>query len=854
MRAPAAALPPRAGDHSQGLTHEEAQRRFQQDGPNELPSQGKRGVGIIAWEVMKEPMFLLLLAAGVIYLLMGEPLDASMLLGFVVIVMATTIVQQRRTERALDALRDLSSPRALVLRDGQRQRIAARELVRGDILVLAEGDRVSADALLRTGDNVSVDESLLTGESVPVRKAPSVNAVDLGEPGGDDRPGLFSGSLITAGQGLADVVATGQRTGLGRIGQALQDVQSEPTSLQREIGRLVRILALVGMSLCVVVVIAYGLTRGGTAAAWKEGLLAGIAMAMAMLPEEFPVILTIFLALGAWRISRSHVLTRRMPAIEMLGAATVLCTDKTGTLTLNHMSVTAVVVDGQRSAISTAETMPANVQQVVKIAARSCKAEPFDPMELAIHAAASGINTTEKSDWTLIREFSLSQQLLAVSRVWNQENGQPFIIASKGAPEAIVGMCRKLSPQERQTILEQASSLATEGLRVLGVAQGQVDADHLPTEHQNLDLEFLGLIALADPLRPTVPAAVAECQSAGIRVVMITGDYPATAQSIARQAGIANGNACITGPELGRMSDQELAQRIRTVAVFARVIPEQKLRIVQALKNDNQIVAMTGDGVNDAPALKAAHIGIAMGGRGTDVARESASLVLLDDDFASIVAAVKLGRRIFDNIKKAISFTLAVHVPIAGLSMLPVFMPSWQLLLLPVHIAFLELIINPACSLIFEAEVAEPDIMQRPPRLPTERLFSLMNVGLSLMQGASVLVICIGVFLLARVDHGADAARALTFTALVCAILAIIVTNRSQRRSIFQILRIPNTAQWWVIAGAAGFLALLLLLPAAQRLCHFAPLHGPDIALAVAAGLACIVWFEVVKAFRRHRR
>lgn len=840
---------PHTTDYRQGLTHEEARRRLQKDGPNELPAQGKRGLGAIAWEVVKEPMFLLLLAAGAIYLLMGEAGDATMLLGFVVLVMGITIVQQRRTERALDALRDLSSPRALVLRDGQRQRMAARELVCGDVLVLSEGDRVPADALFRQGENLAVDESLLTGESVPVRKAPSTSAVVLDKPGGDDQPGLFSGSLITAGQGFAEVLATGQRTALGRIGQALQAVQTEPTPLQQEIRRLVRILAIVGLSLCAVVVVAYGLSRGGSAVAWKEGLLAGIAMAMAILPEEFPVILTIFLALGAWRISRSRVLTRRMPAIETLGAATVLCTDKTGTLTLNQMSVSAVVVEGQRSVLSTASTVPENVQQVLKIAELSCKAEPFDPMERAIHATAP----PRESGWTLVREFPLSSRLLAVSQAWHQAIGQPLVIASKGAPEAISGLCQKLSAEARQAILEQASSLAADGLRVLGVAQGRLAADRLPSEHQDLDLDFLGLIALADPLRPTVPAAVAECQSAGIRVVMITGDYPATAQSIARQAGITNFNECITGPELGHMSDEELARRIRTVAIFARVVPEQKLRIIEALKADHQVVAMTGDGVNDAPALKAANIGIAMGGRGTDVARESASLVLLDDDFTSIVAAVKLGRRIFDNIKKAISFTLAVHVAIAGLSMLPVFVPSWPLLLLPVHIVFLELIINPACSLIFESEAAETDIMQRPPRSPTERLFSLTKIGLSLLQGVSVLVICVGIFLFARVDHGPDAARALTFTALVCAILAIIVTNRSRTSSLFQILRIPNTAQWWVIAGTAIFLALVLLLPAAQRLCHFAPLHSPDAALAVAAGLVCFVWFEAVKAFRRRR-
>ena len=422
-------------------------------------------------------------------------------------------------------------------------------------------------------------------------------------------------------------------------------------------------------------------------------------------------------------------------------------------------------------------------------------------------------------------------------------------LASKGAPEAIADLCH-LPAEQRKSVTREATRLAAEGLRVLAVARGKCRATDLPAEHHGLDLQFVGLLGLEAPLRPTVPAAVAECREAGIRVIMITGDYPATAQSIARQAGLSTPEAVITGPELDGMSDDELARRIKDVQVFARVVPEQKLRIVKALKAHREVVAMTGDGVNDAPALKAAHIGIAMGGRGTDVAREAASLVLLDDDFSSIVAAIRLGRRIFDNIKKAVAIVLTVHVPIAGLSILPVFLADWPLLLLPVHIVFLELIIDPSCSLIFEAEEAEADVMKRPPRRPTERLFSLRTVGMALLQGLSVLGACLGVLFVARVSHTADAARALMFATLVVSFLFVILINRSWTRTIVGMWRTPNPALRWVVGGAVLFLALVLGAPFAQKMFHFAPLHADDLALSLAAGVACVLWFELYKLIR----
>ena len=685
-----------------GLAESEAQQRLQAEGFNELPTSQKRSLPQIMLEVIREPMFLLLVACGSVYLLMGKEhlTDALMLLGFVFVVMAITIVQERRTERALEALRDLSSPRALVIRGGKQKRIAGREVVRGDIIILAEGDRVPADAVLRYSINLCANESLLTGESVAVRKSTLSDSVtETSRPGGEDLPFVYSGTLITSGQGVAEVLATGAKTELGKIGKSLQSLEQEKTLLQRETGRLVRKLAIAGLSLCVVVVIVYGLTRGNSAISWENGLLVGLTMAMATLPEELPVVLTIFLALGAWRISQKNVLARRMPAVETLGAATVLCVDKTGTLTLNQMSVRQLqageeVFDSENP--STTQLLE-NFHQLLEFGILASKRDPFDPMEKAlVQLGQKYLKNTEHlhDNWVLEREYPLTREQLALSHIWRKAEGSEKIIAAKGAPEAIADLCHLDTASTRQ-LLTDVERMAQQGLRVLGVAKGAVGQASLPDRQHDFDFSFVGLVGLADPVRPTVPATVEECRSAGVRVVMITGDYQTTAENIAQQVGLDNPKDIITGPQLDQMSDECLAKRIGHVSVFARVVPEQKLRIVNAFKKCREIVAMTGDGVNDAPALKSAHIGIAMGGRGTDVAREASALVLLDDNFSSIVDAVKLGRRIFDNIKKAVSYIFAIHVPIAGLSMAPIFVGDWPIILMPIHVVFLELIIDP---------------------------------------------------------------------------------------------------------------------------------------------------------------
>jgi Ca2+-transporting ATPase len=540
-----------------------------------------------------------------------------------------------------------------------------------------------------------------------------------------------------------------------------------------------------------------------------------------------------------------------MPAIETLGAATVLCVDKTGTLTQNQMTLKCLATETEKLELDeTIKRLPERFGSLLQTAVLASKPDPFDPMERALHGASRRLVVRDEHvnrDWSMTREYPLTARLLAVTHAWQLSPGSAVVIASKGAPEAIAELCH-LSAERRSRIEKAVKDLASQGLRVLGIARGEVAAGQLPSEHRLLVPDFMGLVAFEDPLRATVPAAVTECRTAGIRVVMITGDYPETARSIARQAGLSNKEPVITGQELDTISDADLAHRIRDTQIFARVVPEQKLRIVTALKANGEIVAMTGDGVNDAPALKAAHIGIAMGGRGTDVAREAAALVLLDDDFSSIVSAIKLGRRIYDNIKKAITFILAVHVPIAGLSIAPIFFPSWPLLLMPVHIVFLELIIDPSCSLIFEAEEAEADVMQRPPRSPAERLFSRKTVSVALSQGLSVLTVCLGIVFLAQPSHGADAARALSFATLVVAFLTIILVNRSWTRTILSTIRAPNAALWWVVTGAGLLLVAILRVPVLQRLFSFAPLHADDLALSLLAGVGCLLWLELFKS------
>jgi P-type Ca2+ transporter type 2C len=857
-------------DPGTGLSEPDAIARLDRDGYNELPSTQSRGILSIAWDSVQDPIFLLLVGGGIIYWILGDLQEALILLGFVVFLTAISLYQEGKTEHALEALRDLSSPRALVIRDGQRKRIAGREVVRDDILMLAEGDRVPADAIVISCTNLSTDESLLTGESLPVRKVAGVGDVEMARPGGDELPFVYSGTLVVQGQGIVKVRSIGTQTEMGKIGNALQKVQPEVTPVQREMNRLVSRLVGIALALCAAIVVIYGATTGD----WLKGVLAGITLAMAILPNEFPVVVTIFLALGAWRISQNHVLARRTSAVETVGSATVLCVDKTGTLTLNQMAVQQLFAYNHPEnpqpydlELHAQEPLPEAVHELVEFCILASQRDPFDPMEKAFKELGDrSLANTEHlhNDWMLLKAYPLSPDLLAMSHVWQSADGNQYEIATKGAPEAIADLCH-FTPEQQKILTTQVSEMAAQGLRVLGVAKASLlDApppflpphpvltpEHLPDKQHDFPFQFLGLVGLSDPVRPTVAAAIQECHTAGIRVVMITGDYPETAQTIARQVGLLETGETITGAELDRMSETELQQRIENTSIFARAVPEQKLRIVNALKDKGEVVAMTGDGVNDAPALKAAQIGIAMGQRGTDVARESAALVLLDDDFSSIVQAVKLGRRIFDNLRKAMSYLIAIHIPIAGMSLIPVLF-KLPLVLLPIHVAFLHLIIDPACSIVLEAEPAEANVMKRPSRNPKEPLFGQKTLGLAMLQGGGILVIILTVFAIATYrQQGELDVRALTFTTLILANLGLIVSEGSTSRLSLKILRSPNPALWWVIGGGVFFMAIVLYVPFLRDLFSFSFLHPIDLAICLGGGLVSLLWFELLKSFDR---
>jgi len=809
-----------SGEAPHGLRSDEAARRLAAEGPNVLPDARRRGSLSIAAEVLREPMFLLLAAGALIYLLLGNVREALILAASILVVVTITVAQERKSERALEALRDLSSPRALVVRDGALLRIAGAEVARGDLLVLSEGDRVPADARLDTTNDLVVDESLLTGESLPVEKQ-------------DGMP-VYSGTLVVKGQGRAVVTATGPRTEFGRIGLSLAELDGEKSRLQRETARIVRWVAVFGAVLCLLLVAFYVATRGD----WLAGILAGITLAMAILPEEFPVVLTVFLALGAWRIARDGVLMRRMPAIETLGAATVLCVDKTGTLTENRMAVVDVP-GGSR-------------EEVLELAALASEIDPFDPMERAILAAAGERAGALRDGWMLERDYPFTSDFLAMCHAWRSPDGERRV-AMKGAAETVLALCR-LDAAARDAAHAEMALAAERGLRLLAVAEaGWPDAEW-PADPRRYDFRLRGFVALADPVRAEVPDAIAQCRRAGIRVVMITGDFPGTALAVARAAGIATEGGVLTGSEIAKLDAPALARAAKRVNVFARIRPEQKLQLITAYKADGEVVAMTGDGVNDAPALKAAHIGVAMGQRGTDVAREASALVLLHDDFQSIVAAVRLGRRIYENIRNAMRYLIAVHIPIAGMSFLPLVF-GWPVFLYPVHVVFLEFVIDPACSIVFEAERSDEGVMRQPPRDPREPMFSARMLGVSFLLGASVLVmVCLGYWWVAASGLAGGEARSFGFASIVFGNLAMIHATRSRDHSIFGGSRRPNAALWWITGGTLVALAASVYLPPVADLFRFGALSPGYLALAALVGAAGVAWYEAYKVFRPRRQ
>lgn len=847
-----------------GLSSREAAARLASDGANLLPSGVPKSRLAIVREVLSEPMFLLLLASGGIYLALGDRAEAAFLLAFVFVVIGITLVQEHRTQRALESLRDLSAPRALVRRDGCEMRIAGRDVVRGDWLILHEGDRIAADARLLEG-RLEVDESLLTGEAVPVAKRPLVpppssHEASSAAAGGSASPSdcLFASTVVTRGVAVAEVTATAEHTAVGRIGADLAGTVEPPSELQQRSRALVRGLGLGAVLLAATQVMLAWWWNGRSL---LDSLLSGIALAMAILPEEIPVILTVLLALGAWRIARRQVLTRRVTAVEALGAITVLAVDKTGTLTLNRMAVVELATADEGFRPQGATSLPESFHRLAEFAALATPGDPFDPMEQAIQDfCRRWLAGTEHEHAGLepVFEYPLSPDILAMTRLFSTAEPGIHLLAAKGAPEAVADLCH-LDSQRRAAILAQVDRMAERGLRVLGVSCGRwlapvsADADEMdwPPSQHDFDFEFLGLVALADPTRAEVPAALAQCRSAGVRVIMMTGDHPATALAIARQVGLSQRAEVITGEEMVALDDEALTRRLRQVDICARLRPEHKLRLVRLLRAAGEVVAMTGDGVNDAPALKAADVGIAMGERGTDVAREAAALVLLDDSFARIVEAIRQGRRIYDNIRKATVFVFAVHVPVIALTLLPSLL-HWPAMLGPLHIVVLQLLIDPACSLVFEAEAEEGELMERPPRQPTDSPFALNRLLPALLQGAGLAALLLAAQAWMRFNSwDAGHSRTVVFCVLVLDVMLLILASRGGGRSSLLSRRGGNPWLWRMAVAMVLLLAGVLGWPWLRGLLGLA---APTLAVLVAIGsltALSLLWLEALRRLRR---
>lgn len=827
----------------QGLTTEEAGRRQERYGKNELVSKKREGFAAKLLHILSEPMFVLLIVAAVIYFILGEPRDGAIMLVFVVGIISIDVIQEWKTDKTLAALRDLSAPHVTVIRDGHEELIASSDLVPGDLMMLCEGVKVPADGIVVRCADLCVDESSLTGESLGVWKVTEGSDGSTGDYWRRDR--CYAGTLVTQGTATVEVTRIGSETEYGRIGLGVMSAPDEPAPLKRQTDRLVRTCAIIAGFLFVLVGVFtwFDLTDHAPVDRLVESVLSGVTLAMAMIPEEFPVILTVFLSMGAWRLAREKTLVRKLPSVETLGAVSVLCVDKTGTITMNHMSVqeTWLASGTERDLL---ETM-----------GLGCETDTYDPMEKAMLACCEGhgISREVLFGGELVREYAFTNELKMMGHVWRRDGA--LVIAAKGSSESIFDIC-DLAPSARAEADRTVEEFSSQGLRVIAIAKGEPsDETSVPEEITSCHLVLLGVVGLADPPREGVETEIAECRRAGIRVVMITGDNGVTASAIARRVGIADGGGVITGDELEVMGDDELREAVRNVSVFSRVIPEHKLRVVKALKENGEVVAMTGDGVNDAPALKFADIGIAMGKRGSEVSREAADLILLDDNFATIVRAVADGRRIYDNIRKAVGYVFTIHIPIALSALLGPFLgiaPA-ALLLLPLHVVLLEVMIDPTCSVVLERQPAERDVMDRPPRDAAEEMLTRGLLFKSLAMGLTVFAAAFGSYWV-LLSGGADAtvARAMGLSVIMLANLFLVQEVSSERDSAFVSARrlAGDWVMWAVVAGTLGLLAVVLYSPLSGLL-KLAPLSVGQALGALGLAAISVLWYEVVKGFRR---
>jgi Ca2+-transporting ATPase len=790
----------------EGLSEVEALKRLKEDGPNEIPEASEKNFWKIFIEWLSEPMILLLFGCATVYWLMGDREEGSLLIFFLGAIGAVTLYQENRTHRALKALRDLSSPRALVVRGGQKKRIAGREVVRGDIVFCSEGDKIPADGEVLVSEHLCVDESMLTGEAFSV---PKMSRQDLKDrSAASDSPPtdhlVFGGTVVVAGQGIIKILEVGAKTQIGGIGATLSLDERDISPLQLEINQTVRRLAVVVAFFCILMT-ALSVWQ---AHSWTKGLLLGMTLAMALLPNELPAVFLVFMAMGALALSKKRILTRNMRALERLGSTSILCVDKTGTLTQNKMRIAELYCEGKTYHVPNAtgeegegdktravdQEFPEHFHELLEFAALATDPDPFDPMDKAfVKLTDHLLGATEHvhPEWQLVKRYPLKPSMMARSNVWRQSETEDSAIpaAAKGAPEAIFNLCHLPSAQ-RQRWEKEASNMAMRGLRVLGVAKAtalhahssdgaipeselpngqhkKVQASDLPHDQHDFEFTLLGLVGLDDPLRVEVPQALELCQKSGVRVLMITGDHPQTAMAIGHRAGLEHADQVLTGPELEALRSEEVAERLSKISLCARMTPFQKRQLVMELKKQGEVVAMTGDGVNDAPALKLAHVGIAMGQRGTDVAREAADLVLLEDDFNSIVEALIMGRTVLHQFSRALEYLLTIHIPIAWLAVMSL-LSGGIVVLLPLHVVLLHLLIEPVCSLVFAQMDRGQTGLLGLPHPKRIKFFTKKLVGSVVLKGGVLVALMSGVYLYGNSLHLGDSSlRSLIFSVLL---------------------------------------------------------------------------------------
>ena len=829
-----------------GLTSEQAKALQVTFGRNELTPQKKTSFFRKVLHIIAEPMFLLLLIAAVIYFVLGEPRDGAIMLIFVLGVISIDVIQEWKTDRTLSALKELSSPRVQAIRDGIEQSIFSVDLVPSDVILLCEGVKIPADGIVLRCNDLCVDESSLTGEAEGVWKC----QIDDCPPSADywRKDYCYAGTLVTLGTAAVRVEKIGAQTEYGKIGANVAAAPQEDTPLQKQTGRLVKICAGIAAVLFALVgtFTFINLPDHMPGARFIESILSGITLAMAMIPEEFPVILTVFLSMGAWRLAKKNSLVRRLPSVETLGAVSVLCVDKTGTITMNQKTVQEIWAPSCDDHIL-CETM-----------GLGCETDAYDPMEKAMlrYCDDMGISKEHLFSGELVSEYAFTNDLKMMGHVWRR--GGKLIIAAKGSPERLLPLC-DMSAEEREAAGHMLVKMGKEGLRVIAVGKTTpANESEIPAKLTDCRLDFCGLIGLADPPRENVARDIATCNQAGVRVVMITGDNGITASSIARKIGMKDTDNIITADELESMTDDELREKVKTISIFSRVIPEHKMRIVKAFRDNDAIVAMTGDGVNDAPALKYADIGIAMGKHGSEVSREAADLILMDDNFSTIVDTIKDGRRIYDNIRKAVGYVFTIHIPIALSSLLaPILgIAPASLFLLPLHVVLLELIIDPTCSIVLEHQPAEEDIMNRPPRDPNEQMLTRKGLLKSVLQGFVMFASAFGIYYWTILQQPSNAplARTMGLSVLMLSNLLLVLVNSSDHDSILHSVRrmAKDRVMWAVNIGVLVGLALILYTPMSSVL-KLAPLTAIQLLTIVGLAIVSTCWFEIVKAIRRSR-